>query len=79
MTNQVEIAMETPSGHVWHLTAEYRVCDAEPDVGIPRDWVEVERLYWTKTGKELSRSAYKRIPQCRWDAIGDQVQEIVLG
>ena len=79
MTHKVnaDIELETPSGHVWTLQAVGNVRAAEPDVGIFGRWVDEIGLYWLTSGKELSRSAYHRIPQCLWDKIEFELSEAI--
>lgn len=59
-----DIEFETPSGWVLKITADATFCAPEPDVGIMKAWIDEVQLSWTSTGKELSNSAYNRIPDC---------------
>ena len=68
-----DIEYETPSGHIWEITAEATVQGAEPDVGVMGSWIDAVRLYWTKTGKELSKAAYDRIPVCMKRSIEEEL------
>ncbi len=70
-----DIEFETPSGWVLKITADATFCAAEPDVGIMGDWIDEVRLFWTKTGKELSKAAYNRIPDCLNDQIDEELYQ----
>ncbi len=70
-----DIEFETPSGWMLRITADTTFCAAEPGVGIMRAWIDEVRLFWTKTGKELSKAAYNRIPNCLNDQIEDELYQ----
>lgn len=77
MVNSVskDIEFETPSGWMLKITAEGMIRAAEPDVGIIGEWIDEVRLLWTSSGKEFSKSAYNRIPQCLNDRIDEQLYQ----
>jgi len=77
MAVEVEVTHESPSGKEWEFTVSGRVCAPEPDVGIMYPWTEWEKVYWTKTGKELSPAAYNRLPDCVIDKFNDALDAAI--
>ena len=70
-----DIEYESPSGHVWRFTVTAETHRAQPDVGYSGRWLTVEEISWTKSGRELSASALKRMPQCLMDQIETELHE----
>ncbi len=55
---EVDVEIESASGHVWAITASGQHQPADQDVGIPWPFFELVDLYWTKTGAPLSKTAF---------------------
>jgi len=70
---EIDYEHESPSGHVWNITASGDEFSAEPDVGIINDYIDNVQLFWS-SGKEFSKSAYKRISQRCWENIQEELE-----
>ena len=77
MMISAEVEYEGQINHVFKITAEGTILETEPEIGLIHSQGEWSRLFWTRTNKEFSDSAYKWVSAhpCLNDIIEDALLE----
>lgn len=57
------------------VTVQARVYPAEPDVGSPRPWAEVDAVTW-RDGAQITRRLYDKLSRAEWERLCEEAEEI---